>query len=215
MRCELVGADDIATEVISIWAALEPRSVVLAGGTTPRALYERLRPEADRLQLDAVTYYFGDERCVPPEHPDSNFAMANETLLSGLSPATTIHPMDGTSCRADEYEAVIDGVGLDLILLGLGTDGHTCSLFPGDPALDERTRLVARVQRPDHSRLTLTFPAINAARVGVFLVAGASKGDALEALMAREPSIPASRVACEQVFVVADSAARAAAGVGS
>ncbi len=155
--------------------------------------------------------FFGDERCVPPDHSDSNYRMANETLLSSV-PAR-VHRMPGESCDAEAYERELRAFfgelpRFDFVFLGLGPDGHTASLFPGDPALEERSLWVARVQRPDHDRLTLTLPVLSAARLVVFLVAGAEKREALRRMMCDE-NIPANRVTAERVVVLAD---REAAG---
>ncbi|MGA2285385.1 MAG: 6-phosphogluconolactonase [Dehalococcoidia bacterium] len=209
MRRELVVTDDIAGEAVRLFREAEPRTLVLAGGETPRATYRRLARE--KYRWDEVDVFFGDERCVPPEHPDSNYRMASETLLS-LVPAR-VHRMRGESCDAEAYERELrDLFGelprFDFLFLGLGADGHTASLFPGDPALDERERWAVRVRRPDHERLTLTLPVLSAARLAVFLVAGAEKREALRRMMAGE-EIPASRVAAERVVVLADGAASA------
>jgi len=207
MRRELVVADDIAGEAVRLFREAEPRTLVLAGGETPRATYRRLAEE--KYRWDEVDVFFGDERCVPPDHPDSNYRMANETLLSFV-PARA-HRMRGESCAAESYERELRDLfgGLprfDFVFLGLGTDGHTASLFTGDPALDERERWAVRVRRPDHERLTLTLPVLSAARLAVFLVAGAGKREALRRMMADE-DIPANRVAAERVVVLADGAA--------
>jgi 6-phosphogluconolactonase len=133
--------------------------------------------------------------------------MAWEALLAKV-PAR-VHRMPGEDCEATGYEAELAAVfgpgmpAFDLAVLGLGTDGHTASLFPGDPALAERTRHVVRVERVDHPRLTLTLPVLSAARVAMFLVTGAEKRGALAALMAGA-DIPAARVAAQRVAVLAD-----------
>ncbi len=202
---ELLVAEDLPSAALGLFLAVGPRTVALAGGSTPRAFYEVLA-EAD-YPWNEVEVFFGDERCVPPDHPDSNFRMAREALLSKV-PAR-VHPMPGESCDAAGYEAELAEVlgpgvpSLDLVLLGVGDDGHTASLFPGDPALEERHRLVVRVDRPDHPRLTLTLPVLSAARVAVFLVGGASKRDALGRLL-EGGDVPAARVAAERVVIVAD-----------
>lgn len=205
---ELVVVDDIANAAAECFVALRPRTVALAGGTTPRPLYERLAtrsfPWAD------TDIFFGDERCVRPEHEASNFRMANETLLAKV-PAR-VHRMPGETCDAAAYEdelSKVFGAALpqfDLVLLGLGEDGHTASLFPGDPALDVTDRWVVRVERPDHARLTLTLPVLSAAKAGMFLVSGASKRAALRSLLAAA-DIPAGRVKADRVLIFADEAA--------
>ena len=202
---ELVVAADVAGAALERFVSIRPRTIALAGGGTPRALYERLAG-IDYPWGDAEVF-FGDERCVPPTHPDSNYRMANEALLSKID--GRVHAMPGGACDAAAYEREIESVlgpGLprfDLVLLGLGEDGHTASLFPGDPALDVVDRNVLRVERPDHARLTLTLPVLSAAKVALFLVSGASKRAALASLMAGE-DIPAARVRADEVVVVAD-----------
>lgn len=211
MKRELRVVDDLVTAAVAAFLEAEPRTIALAGGSTPRALYEKLAT-VEYAWRD-VDVFFGDERCVPPDHPDSNFRMAEESLLSSLgSQGPKVHPMPGESCDAEGYERELrdrfaQGVPeLDLVLLGLGEDGHTASLFPGDPALDEADRLVARVERPDHPRLTLTLPVLSAARLVLFLVAGEPKRDALRRLTAGA-DIPAARVRAIRTVILADPAA--------
>jgi 6-phosphogluconolactonase len=188
-----------------LFLELRPRTIALSGGSTPRPVYERFATlEYDWEHTDI---FFGDERCVPPNHPDSNFGMAQQALLSKV-PARA-HPMDGRRCDAESYElelAAVFGTGrpaMDLVFLGLGEDGHTASLFPGDPALDETVRSVLRVARADHRRLTLTLPVLCAARVALFLVAGADKRAILARLLS-DDDIPAARVHAARTIVVAD-----------
>lgn len=171
--------------------------VALSGGNTPRGLHARLahEPAADWLRWHV---WFGDERCVPPEHADSNYRMARETLLDRVAiPAGQIHPMIATAGQAPA-EAARDYAErlaakaprrderpeLDLILLGLGGDGHTASLFPDTPILDERDRNVAEVFVPklDAWRVSLTPPSIERARHLLFLVDGNGKADILQRL---------------------------------
>jgi len=177
-------------------------TVALSGGSTPKALYSLLVSDtAIRAQLpwDKMQLFFGDERNVPPTHPESNFRMATETLISKspLKPEQ-IHRIKGeytdTAKAAQEYEQDIRtsfklGTGqfprIDLVLLGLGNDGHTASLFPGTKALRETQRIVTSnwVGKLFTNRVTLTAPAINAAALVVFLVAGADKAPALKAVL--------------------------------
>ena len=185
-----------------------PKTLALAGGSTPRALYERLARA--RFPWNGVDVFFGDERCVPPTDPDSNLHMAHEALLSRIS--ARVHPMAGCDPAAYEHELEqVLGTGvpsLDLVFLGLGEDGHTASLFPGDRALEERERTVVLVDRPDHRRMTLTLPVLSAARTVVFLVVGERKRSPLRWLLG-DRDIPAARVRAARVVVVADpSAAR-------
>jgi 6-phosphogluconolactonase len=202
---ELVVAADVAAAALDRFLSIRPRTIALAGGATPRALYERLATIAYPWAETEV--FFGDERCVPADHPDSNVRMATEALLSKV--AARVHPMPGETCDAPAYERELEDVfgrevpRFDLVLLGVGEDGHTASLFPGDPALNVVDRRVVRVERPDHVRLTLTLPVLSAAKVALFLVSGASKHDALARLMTND-NIPAARVRAGEVVVIAD-----------
>ena len=208
MKPEFVVVQDVAVVAAERFLALRPRTVALAGGSTPRRLYERLA--TCRFPWPETEVFFGDERCVPPDHPDSNYRMASEALLSNV-PAN-VHRMPGETCDAEAYEEELRqvfGAGppeFDLVLLGLGEDGHTASLFPGDPALEEKQRWVVRVERPDHSRLTLTPPVLSAAHVALFLVSGAAKREALQRLRAGG-DIPAALVQAKRVVILADEAA--------
>lgn len=208
MQREFLVTTDIAQAAVALFLQTRPRTLVLAGGHTPRALYRRLATL--KFDWEAVHIFFSDERCVPPDHPDSNFGMAQETLLSQV--LARVHRMPGETCDAAQYEQELRaflGPGLpafDLAFLGLGADGHTASLFPGDPALDERQRLVVRVAGPDHPRLTLTLPVLSASKLAVFLVSGADKREALRRLLAGE-DLPAARVAARRVVIIADAAA--------
>lgn len=174
--------------------------LALAGGSTPRGLYAYLAssPLARRLDWRRVSVFFSDERCVPPDHPDSNFRMATETLIAPLGlPRERIFRMRGEDepeRAAREYEDRLRNEfgalppswpRFDLILLGLGEDGHTASLFPQTPALEERHRLVVpnRAPRGVAQRLTFTVPLINQAQAVVFLVSGAKKAPAVKAVL--------------------------------
>ncbi|HLM77524.1 MAG TPA: 6-phosphogluconolactonase [Rubrobacteraceae bacterium] len=169
-------------------------AVALAGGSTPKRTYELLATEYGEKDLDwgKVHIFFGDERTVPPNHEDSNYLMAHEVLLSHIRVGST-HRMRG---ELDSWEAAAlyeeELVGFfggpprfDLILLGIGEDGHTASLFPRTPALGARDRWVVenRVEKLGTLRLTLTVPAINAARKVIFLVAGEGKAEALKEIL--------------------------------
>ena len=188
-------------------------TLALAGGSTPRSVYAALAAEpTEAVPWKDAFVFFGDERCVPPDDPASNFRMANETLLSkvGVSP-DRVFRMRGEAADPDaearRYEDVLRREapdGLDLVFLGMGDDGHTASLFPQSPALDERSRWVLPSQAPPGvvpaGRLTLTLPAIAAARRVVFLVTGAAKRDALLRVRRRlEPLPPAARVGAREV----------------
>ena len=206
MKRELLVVDDIARAAADIFLEVAPRSVALAGGNTPRALYELLAS----LPFDwpATDVFFGDERCVAADDPASNYRMAHEALLSKV--AARVHRMRGETCDAAGYEAELRAIfgpripEFDLVFLGLGADGHTASLVPGDSAsLGERERLVVAVERPDHRRLSLTLPVLSAAKRVVFLVAGAEKAAALELLLG-DGDIPAALVQAPKITVVTD-----------
>jgi 6-phosphogluconolactonase len=166
-------------------------TVALAGGGTPRRTYELLASpkRRDAVQWQAVHVFWGDERCVPPDDPRSNARMARLALLDRVPiPADQVHPMackDDPSESAADYEAVLRTCfggtlpRLDLILLGMGEDGHTASLFPGTAVLDEVHAWAAAVPSKDPPRVTLTYPVLDNARVIAFLVSGRAKADAL------------------------------------
>ena len=187
-------------------------SVALSGGSTPKALYALLATDEFRRQLPwpQLHLFWGDERCVPPDHAESNFRMVQEALLSKIDiPGENIHRMAGEKAPADgaaNYQAELqkffhlaagEWPRFDLVLLGLGEDGHTASLFPGSAALNEQQRWVATsyVERLHAHRLTLTLPVINHAAQISFLVSGASKAPIIEAILcAGNDSLPAARV---------------------
>ncbi len=202
---EVIVTDDIAGEAARQFLAAAPRSVVLAGGRTPQAAYQRMATL--RYRWSETEFYFGDERCVPATDPASNYRMAWEALHSKV-PAVA-HRMPGETCAAESYERLLRqkfGPGVpefDLIFLGLGEDGHTASLFPGSSALGERSRLVVPVSRPDHPRLTMTLPVLSAAKAVIFLVSGGSKRPALRQLLGGD-DIPAAHVRARRVLIIAD-----------
>jgi len=180
-------------------------SVALAGGTTPKRVYELLADEELRGEIpwEGVHVFFGDERCVPPDHADSNYRMAHEALLSRVPvPEKNIHRMRGEGDSAagarlyeDELRAFFSDAEwprFDLVMLGMGDDGHTASLFPGTTALEEqRAWVVANwVEKFETWRVTLTAPAINHARHVFFVVTGAGKAARLAEILKgeRDPS---------------------------
>ena len=180
-------------------------SVALAGGNTPRRVYELLATDEFKQQIDwpNVHIFFGDERPVPHEHPGSNYRMAFEALLSKVPiPVINVHPMNGAGdpdANARNYESELRSFfggaswpRFDLVLLGMGEDGHTASLFPDSPALDERHAWVVAnwIEKLGEFRVTLTAPAINAAANAIFLVAGEKKAERLYEVL-RGPSQPA------------------------
>lgn len=192
-------------------------NVALAGGSTPEMLYGLLAtlPFRDDIDWTKVHLFFGDERAVPPDHTDSNYRMADAALFAPLGlPAANIHPMPAelpdldASARAYEAElrthfglsAADEAPRFDLILLGMGPDGHTASLFPHKPALQEKTRLVVATEpglKPFVPRLTLTYPVLNQAENVLFLVAGADKAATLHRVLngpADPQALPAQAV---------------------
>ena len=187
-------------------------SIALSGGNTPRAVYALLAQEF-RASLDwpKIHVFFGDERHVPSDHPDSNFRMADEALLSRVSiPAENVHRMRTElepEAAASAYEEQIRSVfklkpaelpRFDLVLLGLGDDGHTASLFPGTPALNETTRVVVPnwVEKLKTFRITMTFPVLNHAAEDLFIVSGAAKQEILKKVLGNSgtTAYPAQRV---------------------
>jgi 6-phosphogluconolactonase len=177
-------------------------TLALAGGRTPRALYRRLREEP--LDWARIELLFGDERCVPPDHPDSNYRMVQETLLDGLPvPPARVLRMEGErdpAEAADRYASALRGLfpsapfpRLDLVLLGMGVDGHTASLFPGTSALEESVRWVVanHVPSQDAWRLTLTLPVLRAAAATMFVITGLDKAAVVsEAFGGRPHPVP-------------------------
>ena len=190
-------------------------SVALAGGSTPRGLYSLLAGESFRARVPwtRTHFFWGDERHVPSDHPESNYRLVHETMLSRVGvPEDHIHrirtELPDAAAAADAYEETLRGfvgpVGrsrplFDLVLLGMGSDGHTASLFPGTDGLHETTRFVVAnwVERLGSHRITLTVPALCSAAHVVFLVSGADKAATLrEVLMVEAPTeaLPASLI---------------------
>lgn len=174
--------------------------VALSGGSTPKALYELLASEyRSRLPWAKVLFFWGDERHVPPDHPDSNYRMANEALLSRIPiKAENVFRVNSENpvaqAAATQYEGILKSVfhledsalpRFDLILLGMGPDGHTASLFPKSPALQERSRLVVAnwVEKFKTFRITFTFPVLNNAAAVLFLVSGREKAEAAASVL--------------------------------
>ena len=162
-------------------------TLALAGGASPRPVYERMAtpPFAQGVDWSRVAVYFGDERCVPPDSPASNYAMAYDALLRHVPISkSSVHRMEGERADPDDaardYERILPPA-LDILLLGMGKDGHTASLFPHSSALAERTRRVVAVNRPatPPARITVTPPVIEAADAIIVLVAGADKSVAI------------------------------------
>ncbi len=176
-------------------------TIALSGGSTPRRLYQVLAspPYAKEMMWDRWHVFWSDDRCVPPDHQDSNYRMAREELLDHVAiPNTNVHRMRGEDDpheAAQAYEDVVREVfqspapSFDLILLGIGDDGHTASLFPGTEALGERDRLVVDNWVPDLQvhRITFTLPLINAAKVVAFLDTDETKAEVLRQVLQPEP----------------------------
>ncbi len=187
--------------VVESIAAAGRFSVALSGGSTPRALYRLLGepPFHEVIDWPRVHLFWGDERFVPADHPDSNYRLARETFISKAPiPSGNVRPMPteggDPEAAAAQYEETLrrffaspegDAPRFDLVLLGLGPDGHTASLFPGSPALDEGRRLVVATYVPklDAWRLTLTPPVLRGARHVMFLVSGPDKASVLRAVL--------------------------------
>ena len=204
-------------------------AVALAGGSTPKTTYEILAREyggPEDLDWSKVHAFFGDERSVPPDHEESNYRMAREALLSHV-PVGSVHrmrgemePREAAALYEKELEEFFGGPPvLDFVLLGIGEDGHAASLFPDTPALDARDRWAVEnpVEKLNTTRLTLTVPAVDAARKVAFLVAGEGKAEALEEILegdANPHKYPAKlvRPEAEVAWMVDRAAARLLTG---
>ena len=183
--------------------------IALSGGNTPTPVYARIAGEGHDLPWDQILFTFGDERCVPPDDAQSNFRMARENLfVPAAVPEKSIMRMRGEidpQIAAKEYEDQLDAIAIehgermyqhDLILLGLGDDGHTASLFPGTAALEEMSRRVVAnfVPKLNAWRLTCTFPLIDRARQILFLVGASKSPQLIERVLAGDRQFPAARV---------------------
>jgi len=216
---ELVIVDDVAAEfaerVIECFHARpnDGYSMALSGGDTARRCYERLADDAG-TQIDwwKVDVYWGDERCVPPDHESSNYRLAREALLDRVGAANATYPM---RCEegADPYQLRIGELGkFDLVHLGLGPDGHTASLFPRSTALDAVPgRLVVMNDDPTGnnplSRMTLTFAGIARARLVLVTVSGDEKRDAFARVQREDPECPGTHIRADRVVWLVDPAA--------
>lgn len=196
------AAEFIAGFITDLEKTKERIAIALSGGTTPKRLYERLAigPFHKDIPWNQVHLFWGDERFVPPGHPDSNYRMVYEALISKVPiPSENVHRMPGEmaypQAAADEYEENLHRFfgsspegwpRFDLVILGVGSDGHTASLFPGSEALKERRRWVAApyVEKLNAYRLTLTLPVFNSADQVIFLVNGKEKARIVKELLA-------------------------------
>jgi 6-phosphogluconolactonase len=195
----LATPEDVARAAADqIVAALSggARTLVLAGGSTPKRCYELLA--GAEVRWGRVTVLFGDERCVPPDDPESNYCMARESLLDRVAPAT-VHRIAGElgpDEAAAAYDRVVSALApLDVVLLGAGEDGHTASLFPGHPEVQAKGFAVGvrNAPKPPPDRVSLTLPALQGARQVIVLATGAGKADAVA--KARRGEVPSGMIA--------------------
>ncbi|MBI5494100.1 MAG: 6-phosphogluconolactonase [Deltaproteobacteria bacterium] len=209
LRCAAPGDVAVAARALVVTGLLEARgrsgtaALGLSGGSTPRALYERMALEGDPARLTGVHLFFGDERCVPPDHADSNARMAHLALTRHFPP-DMVHRLRGEAADIDvearrasaELQTCLGDRGLDVLLLGLGDDAHTASLFPGSGALTPSGERVVAVHEgtPRHRRLTVTPAEIARAAHVVVLVTGASKAAVLRRALADPVDIQAMPV---------------------
>jgi 6-phosphogluconolactonase len=218
MNGDLVVVDDVpaafAEHVVAAFAerANEGFAIALSGGGTARACYERLATSSEAVDWWKVDVYWGDERCVPLDDPDSNYRLARESLLDRVGAANATYPM-----RCDEgpdaYQMRVGELGkFDVIHLGLGPDGHTASLFPESRALTADPGLLVVVNddplgHNPHPRMTLTYEGIARGRLVLVTVEGEAKADALARILAGDPTAPASKIHADRIVWLADAAA--------
>ena len=198
-----------AAEAIAAALAEGARTLVLAGGNTPKRTYELLTHRD--VTWGRVTILFGDERCVPPDHPDSNYRLAREALLDRVAPGS-VHRIAGElgpDEAAELYSRIVAGLApLDVVLLGAGEDGHTASLFPGHPEVGAQGWAVGvrNAPKPPPDRVSLTLPALQGARRVIVLATGAGKADAVA--KAKRGEVPSGMIAGARWLI--DRAAAAA-----
>jgi 6-phosphogluconolactonase len=205
------AAAEFAARATTSVAASGRFTVALSGGSTPKALYSELAgTRFSSLPWNNIFFFWGDERHVPPDSPDSNYRMVNNALLSKIRlPAANIFRVRAEDKNADtvaqEYEKVVSDFfqlkpgefpRFDLVLLGLGPDGHTASLFPGSAGLKETRRIFIanRVEKMDTDRLTFTYPVLNAAACDMFLVSGEGKKEKVRQILEEHQDFPATKV---------------------
>ena len=200
--------DDLAMAAAELFVAQNPETVALSGGSTPKLMFQILADQfRDDVSWDRTHVFWSDERHVPPDDPESNYRLAHEALLSHVPVvAENVHRIrsenPNAAAAAAEYEQTIVEVTkqtlprLDLIFLGLGTDGHTASIFPGSEVLHETTRLVAApyVEKFKSYRITMTLPLLNNGASVVFLVSGAEKAEIVKSVLEGEKKYPAQEV---------------------
>ena len=199
--------DDVPRAFARLVAELTPASVALSGGELAHRCYAALRRET--LDWSGVDVYFGDDRIVPVTSDDSNEGMARRILLDQVGPRS-VHSM--VAAGADAYDARVRAAPpIDIVHLGLGPDGHTASLFPGTPALDEQERFVVenRDAEHPHPRLTFTFPAIARATLAIVTVEGEEKREPIRRMRAGE-DLPGARIRAGQVLWIGDRSALSA-----
>jgi 6-phosphogluconolactonase len=209
---ELRVVEDITSAALDLFMQEAPGTVVLTGGSTPMPVYQALSERTD-LDWGEMEFFLSDERCVPDTDPRSNFGAIHRALLSKVPAAR--HPIDGDACDAEGYEHVLrerfgDRPWFDFAFYGLGPDGHTASLFPGRPEVDETDAWVVEVPEagwePFVPRVSLTAPVLSAATLGVFLIEGSDKREPLRKLLAGE-DIPAAQMKPQRLVILADRAA--------
>lgn len=212
---DLRRVESVAEAFADLLTELRPRGVALSGGGTARDCYAAVAGRGG--DWSGTDFWFGDERWVPVSDPESNEGMARRTWLDGTRTGTVHSLVDAAGPGVGDIEAAARAYDaalrraprLDVVHLGLGPDGHTASLFPGSDSLAVTDRWVIPAGDELHPlpRLTLTFPAIGAARAVVVTVAGAAKQPALAAVRAGDRSLPGARVSAETVIWLADAAA--------
>jgi 6-phosphogluconolactonase len=229
VEIEVVENPARACAAMLVGAVASGGDVVLTGGSTPKPAYEELAKVVQTIGMDITqsTFWFGDERCVPPDDERSNYLMAKRSLLDPLGDGNqpTVWRMKGElgpMVGADDYERSLRAAGppeFDMLLLGIGPDGHTASLFPDQSSLSEQSRLAVGVEEaglePFVSRITMTLPTLSGARKVVFLATGSSKADAVAAAFGPDakpdPHVPSSMLpsVAREITVLLDPAAAA------
>lgn len=215
---EVLDDPDAVSRRVADWLASEAAqtegrfAIALSGGSTPKHMYEMLarRPQRDMIPWERVQLFWGDERFVPHDHPDSNYRMVKEALLDHVPVAReNVHPIPTDGAPQDAaatYEATLGAFYgsnildpgrplFDVVLLGIGQDGHTASLFPGSPILEEKKAWVSATEGPaSTSRITLTYPALASSRNLAFMVTGKEKSSIVSRALRSDPALPAARV---------------------